>query len=199
MLHELYPDTKILVDTESRRVMVWTTAAQHAVIAQAVQQLDAPSAAGKRRMVYYRLGEIDARDVERLFQQLVPDMSMVSDRDTNSIIAWGTDKDHELMSKTVEDFRQQATEGDHTVVRYPCGTLDPDRVRRIARPNWSLARDLWRITANRAIVVWATPAEHKAIAAALQQMTHGQDSTDAIAQILFARADDGRRDDSVAA
>ncbi len=178
VLRELYPDTKILVDEESRRVMVWTTAEQHRAIAQAVHQLDAPPSAGKRRMVYYRLGDVDARDVERLLQRLVPDVSMVSDRDTNSIIAWGTDKDHALLAKTVEDFRQQASQGDHTVVRYPCGTLEPERVRRLLDDLVPRARFV-ADPETGAIIVWGTAAEHQTISEALQQMTGGQDKGDA--------------------
>ena len=111
MLQELYPDTKIVADAESSRVLVWTTSAEHEQIEQAVRQMDAPAAAGKNKMVYYRLDEIDARDVLEMLEELAPSMSLVADRDSNSIIAWGSEKDHALLKKTAEDFRQQAEVG----------------------------------------------------------------------------------------
>ena len=173
VLQELYPDTKIVADQESGRVLVWTTPAEHEQIEQAVQQMDAPAAAGKNKMVYYQLGEIDARDVVQMFQELAPDMSLVADRDSNSIIAWGTEKDHELLAKTVEDFRQQAGEGRRTIVSYPYGNRSTRDVQFLLQelvPNARVTGDRTR----RMIIVWATPEEHELIQQAMLKLTGGE-------------------------
>ncbi len=144
VLQELYPDTKIVADAESSRVMVWTTPAEHVQIDQAVRQLDAPAAAGKNKMVYYQLGEIDARDVVLMFQKLTPDMSLTADQDSNAIIAWGSEKDHQKLAKTVEDFRQQAGEGRRTIVSYPFGNRTTTQIEKLLQelvPKARLAGD----------------------------------------------------------
>jgi type II secretory pathway component GspD/PulD (secretin) len=176
LLSELYPDMKIVVDAESRRVMVWTTVEQHTIIAQAIEQLDAPAASGKSRMAYYRLGEIDARDVAQLFEQQFPKMSLVTDRDSNSIIAWGSDKEHEELAKTVEEFRKQAASTARKVISYPIGGRNPYRMRRLfgdLAPNARVVED----EENRAVLVWATQEEHQAIEQAMQQVSSSDDQT----------------------
>ncbi|MCP4194619.1 MAG: hypothetical protein GY768_28765 [Planctomycetaceae bacterium] len=174
ILLELYPDTKIVVDEESRRVMVWTTADQHPQIGRAVEQLDKPSTAGTSKMAYYKIGEVDARDVIEMFQELLPKMTLTADRDSNSIIAWGNERDHELLAKTVEEFRQQSEGQQKKVVSYPCGVRDVDDVRRLIDDLVPRAR-LVADGNNRSLIVWATPEEHEAVQAAMTEMTQGRD------------------------
>ena len=173
VLQELYPDTKIVADAESSRVMVWTTPTEHAQIEQAVRQLDAPAAAGKNKMVYYQLGEIDARDVVAMFLKLTPDMSLTADQDSNSIIAWGSEKDHQKLAKTVEDFRQQAGDGRRTIVSYPFGNRTTTQIEALLAelvPKARLAGD----AAQRAILAWATPEEHALIQQAMLKLSGGE-------------------------
>ena len=192
VLAELYPDIKVIVDNEARRVMVWTTADQHELIGQAIRQLDAPPQAGKNRMAYYRLGELDARDLTGLFSRLVPEMSLVNDRRTNSIIAWGTDKDHQVLSKTVTEFQQQEAAAAHTVVSYPVGLQNPDEVRRVILNLVSDARVVVD-SANRAIIVWATPKEHQEIRETLNAIKSVDDDSAASLKI-YSVARIGARD-----
>ncbi len=175
VLQELYPDTKIVADSETSRVLVWTTPTEHEQIEQAVQQMDAPAAAGKNKMVYYPLGEVDVRDVLRMFEELVPNMSLVADRDSNSIIAWGSEKDHALLKKTAEDFRQQAEVGGRQIVSYPIGSRSTREVEFILRavvPGVPMGGDEKR----RAVIAWATPEEHKRIQQTMLELTGGAES-----------------------
>ena len=95
-------------------------------------------------MVYYQLGEIDVRDVVLMFQKLTPDMSLTADQDSNAIIAWGSEKDHQKLAKTVEDFRQQAGEGRRTIVSYPFGNRTTTQIEKLLQelvPKARLAGD----------------------------------------------------------
>ncbi len=182
VLAELYPDTKVLVDAESRRLMVWTTGEQQDQIAMAIKQLDAPAAAGKKRMAYYRMEQIDVREVVALFQRLLPEMSLVADRDSSSIIAWGSEADHATLAKTTEEFRQQQAAGARTVVSYDCGTVDVDRVRRLIDdlvPNARVVSDGPR----HAIIVWATANDHQAVTKAMQEIVKGDKPDDFSMQV----------------
>lgn len=182
VLSELYPDTKVLVDAESRRLMVWTTSEHQEQIALAIKQLDAPAAAGKKRMAYYRLEQIDVREVIVLFQRLLPEMSMVADRDSSSIIAWGSEQDHATLAKTAEEFRQQQVAGARTVVRYDCGMADVDRMRRLIDnlvPNARVISD----NQQQALIVWATPNDHEAVAQAMVEIAKGGEQGDFSMQV----------------
>ena len=174
ILVELYPDTRIVADEESHRVMVWTTADQHSQIRRAIEQLDKPSTAGTSKMAYYKIGEVDARDVVRMFEDLLPKMTLTVDRDSNSIIAWGTERDHQLLAKTVEEFRKQSEGERKTVVSYPCGARDLRDVRRLVDDLVPRAR-LVTDAGNRTLIVWATPQEHATVQAAITEMTQGRD------------------------
>jgi type II secretory pathway component GspD/PulD (secretin) len=178
VLKELYPDTKIVVDAESRRVMAWTTPDQHQVLEQAIRQLDAPPAAGKNRMAYYRLDDINSADVQELFAKLLPRMSIVNDRSTNSLIAWGSDQDHAVLARTVDEFRKQASDTAHSVVSYSCGSRDADRIRRLLddlAPQARIVAD----RDNRSVIVWGTADEHQVIEQTLREMNRADDSTGA--------------------
>ncbi|MCA9150007.1 MAG: hypothetical protein KDA92_11930, partial [Planctomycetales bacterium] len=182
VLQELYPDLKIIIDAASGRVMVWTTAEQHQVIDQAIKQLDAPKAAGKNRMSYYRLVEIDARDVSRMLSQLVPQMTITVDRDTNSIIAWGSDKDHELIRKSIDEFKQQQAAGANRVVSYPTGAIEPRRLRFLLNDLIPRARII-SDEDTRQILVWASPEEHLAVEQTLKEAARQSDNSDAMLEV----------------
>ena len=173
VLAELYPDAKIVGDNESRRLMVWSNAEQQQQIRKAVEQLDKPSTAGTRKMSYYRLGDVDVRDVIEILQGVVADMTLIADRSSNSVIAWGLEKDHQLLKETVEEFRNQAETEKRILKTYPCGARQVNEVRRIIddlAPRSRIVAD----ETNRSVIVWANPDEHETIQAAITQMTEGQ-------------------------
>ena len=72
-------------------------------------------------MSYYRLGDVDVRDVIEILQGVVADMTLIADRSSNSVIAWGLEKDHQLLKETVEEFRNQAETEKRILKTYPCG------------------------------------------------------------------------------
>ena len=169
VLRELFPDVKVLVDEMAQRVMVWATPPQQQIIRSAVQQLDAPPRSGANRFAYYRLGDLDARDVEDLFRQQFPKMTLNSDRRTNSIIAWGNDQQHAALKAYVESLRANDSDNQRGVMSYPIGPRDPDDLRRLFRelaPRARLVVDGGR----RAILAFASAEDHRAIAEALRAM-----------------------------
>ena len=173
VIAELYPDAKVVADNESRRVMVWSNAEQQQQIRKAVEQLDKPSTAGTRKMSYYRLGDVDVRDVIQILQTVVSDMTLIADRSSNSVIAWGLEKDHQVLKETVEEFRNQAQTENRILKTYPCGARQVGEVRGIIEdlaPGSRIVTD----ETNRSIIVWANPDEHETIQAAITQMTQGQ-------------------------
>ena len=178
ILQELHPDTRIVTDQPNRRVLVWTDVEEHRQIKQAIQQLDAPGGAGVRKMAYYKLGEIRVDEVLDLFQQLLPEMSLVGDDDTNSIIAWGSAEDHQILSKTVQEVRTQGgTDDPRSVISYPCGARDVEDVQRLIGELVPTAR-LVADPENRALVAWASSADHQTIREAISRMTRADGAGD---------------------
>ncbi|MCA9199214.1 MAG: hypothetical protein KDA87_16830, partial [Planctomycetales bacterium] len=173
VLAELYPNTKIVADQDANRLLVWTDEEEHRQLKLAIQQLDvSPDNKNNSKMVYYRMGDIDARDIQQLVQQLVPGMSMVSDRDSNTIIAWGSEKQHEDLAKALEDFKQQAAADKKSVQVYPCSGRDPNDIRRLLYqviPRASFVSDEYSGT----VIVWGRTEEHQAVEAALAGVLQG--------------------------
>ena len=164
LLAELYPDAKVVADVKSDQLLVWAEQELQQQIETAVEQMDVePSARNQNKMAYYRLGELDARDVLKMFQSLTPDMTIQSDRRTNSLIAWGNEKDHQTLANVVEQFRTQGEAGERSVAVYQCGSRDPLDVRSLLVqlvPDATVVHDR-----NTGVVMaWASAADHAEIA-----------------------------------
>lgn len=169
VLQELFPDVKILIDERSKRVMAWGTAEQQTGISSAVEQLDKPAAAGDKRMAYYRVENVDVRDVERMMSQMLPEMMLSSDRSSEMIVAWGTQEDQKKLAIAIEDFKRQNSAQAYTVISYPMGSRDPFDMRRMLDNLVPRAR-MTIDSGNRSLVVWASPDDHKVLSNTLKQL-----------------------------
>ena len=182
LLSELYPDAKIVSDAKSGQLLVWAEAEYQQQIKVAIEQMDVePSDRNKNKMAYYRLGELDARDVLQMFRQLTPEMTILSDRRTNSLIAWGSEKDHATLSKSVEQIRQQDDKNHRSAVVYKTGSRDPLDVRGLLVkliPDATVVHD--RNTG--VVMVWATAEEHVEVAKIVKQVK-GRDTSDATVKV----------------
>ncbi|MCA9214204.1 MAG: hypothetical protein KDB27_14130 [Planctomycetales bacterium] len=179
LLVELYPNGKIIADDKSQQILVWAEGDQQEQVKVAIEQMDVEAGERSRnKMAYYKLDRLDARDVVAMFRQLVPDMTIQSDRRTNSLIAWGSEKDHVILEKAVTEFRNQSATQERSVVVYDCGSRDSYDVRGLVR---ELVEDVTVVhdRDTRVIMVWATADDHATVKRIVEQVK-GEDSQDSV-------------------
>lgn len=171
ILAEVYPEARIIVDEKTQQLLIWTSKDEHQIIRFTIEQMDVDAAVSQQRsMAYYKLKEINVADVVPLFEQLVPDVKLVADRRSNSIVAWGNQQEHTLLSETVERLRNQQTGETRSVKVYSSEHRDPNDLRRLLEdivPNATIVSD----RDSQMLAAWAVEEDHQAIADAMQKLT----------------------------
>ena len=171
VLTEVYPDAKIIVDEKTQQLLVWTSKDEHQIIRFTIEQMDVDAAVSQQRsMAYYKLKEIDVDDVIPLFRQLVPDVELIGDGRSNSIVAWGNEKEHALLTEAVERLRKQQNGDARSVTVYSSEHRDPNDLRRLLEdivPNAAIVAD----RDSKMVAAWATDEDHVAISDAMEKLT----------------------------
>lgn len=173
VLQSLYPTTKLVLDTKSRRLVAWTRPAEQQSIKSLIEQMDTDSPAeSKNQLMVYPVFGADATAIITMLKNLVPDAVLTPDSKANTIVAWARKSDQAVIGPAIERMRPQADPSRRPhVVAYPVGSSDPSTVYPVIAALVPTARVVPNAK-NGTIAVWATPEEHEMIKPAIDEIAN---------------------------
>ena len=170
LMSELFPQTRVVVDADARRLLVWATQETHTSVRQAIQQLDVETTARElEKLVTYDAPGLELTNVLSLLTAQYPNMVLNADSESGKILAWGNAKDHERLASTLAELRQANPPRETSIRVYPTAPRAPDQLIPLIAdsvPGATLTPDVETGT----ILVRATAEEHRLLKAALEQL-----------------------------
>ncbi|REK11456.1 MAG: hypothetical protein DWQ37_14330 [Planctomycetota bacterium] len=178
VLQNLFPETKLVVEPRTRKIVAWTTPEQQASIKSLVEQMDSDEAGDLTdQLMVYPVKGFEPSAAINLFGRLVPEAIITHDSKANSLVVWARKPDQTVVKAALERMQP----GDDParrpkIVSYPIPAGDPNQLYSIVGALVPGAR-LVPNTNSGTIVVWATPEDHKAVKAAIDEMTLSESPT----------------------
>jgi hypothetical protein len=120
MLQQQLPEAKVLADAKSSRVLAWASKADQAVIAKAIEQLQAGADdLNKPQLVVYPRGDADPQTLVLMLTSLVPTARVAVDAQTGGLAAWATPEDQETIRKAIQEMsKEEVTAGKPSTKAY---------------------------------------------------------------------------------
>ncbi|TVS15427.1 MAG: hypothetical protein EA424_16080, partial [Planctomycetaceae bacterium] len=170
LLDRLFPDVQVVIDENTRRVMVWATLEEQSRISEAIQQIDSGEPGDWQQEVRaYPLRGHDPSVVVEMLDQSLPNARFSSDPQAGTILAWGTGQEHEQIQRLVDQLTRTNDSAQRAVV-YDLQAITAAAVVEVleeAVPNAKLTIDDEN---PRRLTAWARSFEHEGIAAVLQDL-----------------------------
>jgi hypothetical protein len=170
LMTDLFPQTKIVVDADARRLLVWATQDTHTSVRQAIQQLDVETTAQElEKLVTYEAPGLELTNVLTFLTPQYPNMVLNADSESGRILAWGSEKDHERLTIVLAKLREANPPRETSIQVYPTTPRAPDQLIPLIAgsvPGATLTPDVETGT----IIARATAEEHRLIKSALEQL-----------------------------
>ncbi len=170
-LEELVPNAKVSIDYRRGNLLVFGTQDEHSAVESALAGLnDGGSEDNPETLVIYRMNNADERAAYYLLRNLVPKASLSMDYRTDSIMAFATAEDHEVIKNTIAQMDLGADNPNtpelrfHTMREAPPKNLI-DGLEELA-PKAEITYD----PNSRKLMVIATASEHAIIEKNLNQI-----------------------------
>ena len=169
MLQQLYPGEQILLDSTSKRLLVWAKADDQASIKASLEQLTGASPMETPQLEIYRLTKADPAATLTLLQTLVPEAQLTLDSNTNNLIALAVPGDQQVIKATIEQLQPAATDPDtpslqfHPLSRAPSDSLVS--VLQNLAPQAQVTAD----AENERLMVVATADDHQMIKGVIEE------------------------------
>ncbi len=121
------PQAKIRPDSETSRLIVWASPAEHSVIRASLEKLEeAPGALGTPQVETYRLSRSDARMLSYILEKLVPKAKVSYDYYGRNLVVYATPADQAVVRSLIEQIEPQAvTPGNVEVRVYTLRRINP--------------------------------------------------------------------------
>lgn len=172
VLRTLLPEAQVIVEPDTRQVVVVAKARDQETARTTIESMDADGQAEGERptMVVYSIEKADPVPLATMLQAVVPNARISPDRSNQSLAAWGTPADHEIIRATVEQMDNKLPpEKTPAVVVYPLRRANGATSLNVLQSLVPTARVA--IDANTgSVVAWATPKDHEALQRAIEQM-----------------------------
>jgi type II secretory pathway component GspD/PulD (secretin) len=171
MLEKLFPDAQVVLDSKSRRIMIWAPAALEPQIRQTLRELDSgPPGAWQEQLRVYPVTKIDLQVALQVLREQVPEARMTPDPKTNSLLVWAGGEDHKQIAKLLEELEAGVDERQRARLEiYPPGKLDVNALSSLLRvlvPEARLATD----PKTGGLAVLAKPEDHELIRQTLDRL-----------------------------
>ena len=172
VLQAAVPEAQLGVGSDPGKLIVWARPEDHEVIEAAVEQFEADSwLEGNRIISVYPIKGGDAQSLLSVLTPVLRDHAQfVVDAERNSLIVWADAKQHEMVTKTIEQF-MEGLEGAEAMSSqvYRLNLADPSAALSVLQtlvPDARLALD----ENTQSIVVSALADDHAKIKATLDEM-----------------------------
>ncbi|GEM_PF-1456151 len=171
LLSATFPMARFNVGSDPRQLLVWARGEDHAKIAEAVIELSKKeSEETAPRLVVYPLQSANPTQVMSILRSIVPMAQYGVGTNARQLSVWARPADHEIIKKTIEELAKEEPEETRPRVEvYTVETVDARSAMSIlttAVPEATVTPG----TDARQLVVFARPAEHEKVKAALEQL-----------------------------
>ncbi len=181
VLAELYPNTRITLDSATNRLLIWTRAEEHEAIRRALEQIDVEGPAEEqRRFEVYAIGGVaglsesgraaKAAAFLANLQTLVPNAKLTIDSETGNLVAFATPSEHEIIRTAVEKLGKFSSAAYTPQLEvHELTDADPTSTLTILKglvPRAEITHD----TANNRLIVLAPPDSQMTIRNTLAQL-----------------------------
>ncbi len=167
------PQAQFRVDAASQRLVAWATAVEHQTISEALQKLATEQGStGTRQLQVYALTKVEPTAAAAVLSTLLPTARITVDIRSRSLIAVGTQNDHQAISALVEQLGAEAE---------AARTAADLRTYPIESAQSSTAVTLLATTApeakvtpdpiGRRLLIMATPEDHQRIEQLIKSIT----------------------------
>ncbi len=172
LLREAVPGATFTLGDDDNQLVVWARPKDHEMIKQLVDQLAQEAPAEKRpKLVVYTLTEKTADHAMEVLQTAVPEAQFAADADPQKLNVWARSKDHQTIEEIVAQIDvAEPAETAHVVEVYTLKSTTAAEALEFLTTAFASAH----FTAGsdpRQLIVWARPAEHEKIKAAVEQMS----------------------------
>ena len=170
-LGEFFPDTKMKVDARSNRVLIWASQAEHETLKKTIAQLDSDVPEQiEIKLMAYPVRSVDLSVATELLQQELPELSIVADANSKSLIIRGRLKEHQKAAAIIEALNVAAGQATvRSAVVYPFTGSNITTIRELlieAYPDSRIVAD----TEKARILVWAKAEDQNLIRKTITEM-----------------------------
>jgi len=189
-LQEVFPDTKLILGDQGKRLLVWTFPKRHADIKAALEELQSEKAGPDARVLRaYPISKADPAVAMGILQELLPSAKLQRDETAGTIVAWARPEDHETIKQVLEQMQVKGVGDNRPCLEvYPVGGADVARLLKILQPLAPEAQ-LTVDDASGKLAAWATPEQHAAIKEAVQKLGTSLDQTEQLGIYPLNKAD----------
>jgi len=171
-LSSAVPNARISVDSNTRKLMVWATPAEHATIKTTIDELLQQVGEGASQVVVYDVKTMGANTIYYILRDAFPQMRFnYNSTDLSKLLAWGTAADHKKLAQLIKQLEAAAKKQEGMELR----SYDVKSVGGASQAQSMLVRIVPRATLStgadpNTLVAWATAEEHALIEQAINAM-----------------------------
>ena len=182
MLTKLFPNTQIVIEAKTNRLLVWTRPDEHESIKAALDEIELSSAPDElRRFKAFSIkgavglnptsqAAASAAIIEQL-QTLAPNAKLTMDAKGGKLLAFGTPSELKVIGMAVAELGYTESPSDrHPMVKlYDLGEADPTSTMTLLQGLVPGAEIILDSTGKR-LIVWATQDDHEAVRKTLDML-----------------------------
>ena len=167
LLAGMFPDAKIVLDTKSNHLLVWTRADDHTAISAVLKQIDLPpTQAGRPVLQLYDVPTLPGNELLDALQTVAPQAKLKLRADGRRLSVIATPDDQKLIAGAITQLQTVDTAADRS--RLEIYTVTPDQRKRFDAVIESIQTDLPGIKVIRdarpgELAIWARDAQHKVL------------------------------------
>lgn len=191
VMKALFPNAQFVLDSRSRRLIIWSLPEEHKAIQEALEKIDSGMPGDTQdKFMAYPVPEADPATAIKMIQELLPEVKATSDPKAGTILVWARQSEHDQIAKILKQM-QAGPDPEHkpTLVVYPIPSGDPSAVATVLKglvPKATVTVDPQSST----LAASATPQEHELIRAAVEQMSK-QESADRAYRLVVYTVESG--------
>ncbi len=171
VLTDRYPDIRIQLDAKNDRMFITAMPDQHEGIAAAIETMDSDAGNGnKEKTVAYTVHEVDAATAIRILQSLVGDMQFHADATGNKIVAFGRDRDHQIVAEAIEQMEAGPDDAHKPYLMiYPMGDAEAATLTQVLA-NLAPRANVVVDAENESLAVFAIEKDQETVRSAIESM-----------------------------
>ena len=179
ILQSLFPNTKLLLDAKTNRILAWTKPAEHEQIKASLEQIRQQSGQeGQARFEVYQTGGAGGYQLLSTLQTLVPGAKLSTDPKTGNLVAWATAAEHDRLKAALGKLTRGAAADEEAEIEvYRLTRGDPKAAINLLQemmPGAKLSLD----PQTGSIIALAIPQDQKRIRDALERLQQAAPADD---------------------
>ncbi len=131
VMTKLFPETKIVLDPETVRLLIWTSPDQHEMIQQAMEQIaTGQNSDSVKSYQTYPVKKADMSILSAIVQEMFPRVTLKSDTTARTLIIRAKKSEHKKIDKLIKQL-DKATSNANEVRLYPTGNANSSSIYNV--------------------------------------------------------------------